>query len=51
VVVFGTNAGAIVPAVLDDMRLGTSGALLSSDEFRVERKANGEASSVMADLR
>jgi hypothetical protein len=26
---------------------GTSGAALSSDEFRVERRANGEASSVM----
>jgi hypothetical protein len=25
------------------------GALLSSDDFRVERRANGEASSVMAD--
>jgi hypothetical protein len=41
VVVFGTNAGAIVPAVLDDMRLGTSGALLSSDDYgsSVERTA------------
>ena len=29
-VVHGTNAGAIVPAALDHMRLGTSGALLSS---------------------
>jgi hypothetical protein len=27
------------------------GALLSSGEFRVERRANGEASSVMARLR
>jgi hypothetical protein len=27
---------------------GTSGALLSSDDFRVERRANGDASSVMA---
>jgi hypothetical protein len=34
----------MIPA---DPRL-RSGALLSSDEFRVERRANGEASSVMA---
>jgi hypothetical protein len=29
VIVLGTNAGAIVSAALDRLRLGTSGALLS----------------------
>jgi hypothetical protein len=49
-IVLGTNAGAIVSAAHDRLRLGTSGALLSFDEFRVERRADGEASSVMAGL-
>jgi hypothetical protein len=31
VVVFGAIAGAIVAAALDRLRLGTSGALLSSE--------------------
>ena len=33
-VVLGTNAGAVVPAALDHMRLGTSGAVLSSPCWR-----------------
>jgi hypothetical protein len=39
VIVLGTNAGAIVSAALDRLRLATSGALLSSDDYgsRVER--------------
>jgi hypothetical protein len=41
VVVFGAIAGAIVAAALDRLRLGTSGALLSSEWFgsSVERTA------------
>jgi hypothetical protein len=48
VVVLGTNAGAVIPAARDHLRLGTSGALLSSDDLRVEHRANGEASSVIS---
>jgi hypothetical protein len=41
VVVLGTNAGAVVPAARNHLRLGTSGALLSSDDYgsSVERTA------------
>jgi hypothetical protein len=43
----GHHPAAPLPAVVGTSER-TPGALLSSDEFRVERRANGEASSVMA---
>ena len=46
-VVYGRSASAIVPGSLDRSHC-TSGALLSSDDFGVERRANGEAHPVMA---
>jgi hypothetical protein len=45
--VYGTSVGAIVRQPRPQAT-GTSGALLSSDDYGVERRANGEASSVMA---
>jgi hypothetical protein len=49
VVVFGTNAGAVVPAARDHLRLGHIRCIHLLGRFRVERRANGGASSVMAE--
>jgi hypothetical protein len=47
VVISGTNADAIVQAVLDDKRLHLRCTAVLR-QFRVERRAGSEASSVMA---
>jgi hypothetical protein len=45
---FAMSATTLLPAAAVGASNRTPGASLSSDDFRVERRANGEASSVMA---